>query len=257
MIPTIAANGLRPALAEGPATPVVLEGGILVSVTPDQRATLRGEAASIRDVVTEVCRQAGVELRGSAGPVHRYFGKLEDVSLDDAFRSLLREESYALGLRPGNATTPPRVLWLRVLGGEPVGPTTVTAAATAPSAAAAETPASAATDPGSAITVEPVPATPPPTPAIPFMLPTRLLFEAFNTVTPDQLDTGQREILANISTRPEQRNHFLATSTRDLAAMFRPYRDAAGTVRRLQSLASDREIQAKLDEVARALDPAR
>jgi hypothetical protein len=249
----------RLALADTPTTPTVLVGGMSVLVTEEQRVSLSGEAASIGDVVTEVCRQAGVELRGYAGPANRYFGTLQDVSLSDAFRSLLREQSYAVGLRAGDATTAPRIVWLRVLGGDPEGPTLLQAAL--PHMSAADDDAASTSAAGASPIVRSTPSsqTPdaPPQPAIPFIIPPQFLFEAFNTVDLDLLDEGQRKVLGAIADKPEIRRHFLATSAADLAAIFRPYRDAAGTVRRLQSLATDRDIQSKLDEVARTLDPSR
>ena len=109
-----------PAAAEEPSPePVVLEGGISVAVGNDQHATVLGEAQSVKALVEEICRQAHIDLRTYAAPDRRYVGKLDNVPLSEALRSILRSESYLLGFRADTNGGPARVTWMRVLGGQP------------------------------------------------------------------------------------------------------------------------------------------
>jgi hypothetical protein len=216
---------------------VVLDGGISVAIAGDQRATVVGETPSLKAVVQEICRQAGIELRAYGAPDRRYVGKLENVPLTDAFRSLLRTESYIVWMRSGTPDEPARVRWMRVLGPEPSTPTAAaTAAAFAPLQQA-------------------VPAAAPPAPPAPtgrFSLSTALLFQAFGTYDPARREQAQREIIERLA-QPEQLQRFLATDPKEMTTMFGRYRDYEQTIRRLMAMSGQAEVQAKLEQVLKEL----
>jgi hypothetical protein len=211
------------------ASPVVLEGGISVEVTPDQRATVLGDAVSLRAVVGEICRQAGIQLRAFAAPDRPYVGHLENVTISDAFRSMLRSESYFLGFRKEEPAGHTRITWIRVLGGQS-SPTAVSAPK-----AGAPTTTGGRLRPGFG--------------ANRFTISPALLFQAFGTLDPQRRDQARQEVIARIE-EPDQLTRFLATPPKDLARMFTRYKDAASGLRQLQSMAAERpEVQAKFDEI--------
>ena len=220
--------------AEEPALePVVLEGGISVAVGRDQRATILGQTQSLRMVVEEICRQARIELRTYAAADRGYAGKLENVPLTEALRSMLRSESYLLGFHAGTDGGPARITWMRVLGGQP-GANGATAIP-APVAAQFATP-------------QPSQAKVAPPPSERFALSTALLFQAFGTYDPVRRDQAQRELLDRIN-QPDEQRRFLTTDTKQLVTLFGRYRDSEQTIRRLKSMSESPEVQAKFDEV--------
>jgi hypothetical protein len=94
---------------------VVLDGGASVRVRDGEYVTVTGEATSLRALVAEICRQAGVDLRTYSAPDRRYTDRLEDEPLADAFRRILRSESYLVGLRPDASSDQTRMAWLQVV----------------------------------------------------------------------------------------------------------------------------------------------
>jgi len=213
--------------------PVVLEGGISVAVGTDQRATILGQTQSLRMVIEEICRQARIELRAYAAADRGYAGKLENVPLTEALRSMLRSESYLLGFHAGTDGGPARITWMRVLGGQP--------GANGATAIPAPLAAQFATPQPSQIKVAPPPSER-------FALSTALLFQAFGTYDPVRRDQAQRELLDRLN-QPDEQRRFLATDTKQLVTMFGRYRDSEQTIRRLKSMSGSPEVQAKFDEV--------
>lgn len=209
--------------------PVMLDGGISVAIGGDQRATIIGETPSLRAVVEEICRQASVDLRAYKAPDRRYVGKLENMPLADAFRSMLRTESYLVWVREYPRGTVSKVTGMRVLGTEPATPQRI------PVAASEFAPA----QPTSYVA---------PPPAARFSMSTALLFQAFGTFDPVRRDQAQREIIDRIS-EPEQLQRFLQTDVKLLASMFGRYRDSELTLGRLKSLSDNAEIQGKFQEI--------
>jgi hypothetical protein len=209
--------------------PVVLEGGLSVDITRDQHASIVGDSASLHAVIVEICRQAGIELRAYAAPDRRYVGRLENVPLADALRSMLKAESYLVGFRAGKSGRQ-YITWLRVLGGKD--------GAGAPPIAGA---------PFAQPRPAPV-AAPAPNAEQKFIVSSSLLFQAFGTFDPQRREQAQREILTRIGD-PEQLPRFLATDPKELAKMFGRYRGSADTLRRLQGMADRPEVQTKIAEI--------
>jgi hypothetical protein len=225
-------------LAAASLGPVVLDGGLTVEVTGDQRITVVGSNPSMRAVIQEVCRQAGVQLRTYDAPDRRAVGRLAGVELTDALRSLLRAESYLVGFR-SDARGRQRVTWLRVFGGveggSPVAPAVAAALAQpqpAPAQAGANAPAAAPEAPDGQG----------------FVVSASLLFQAFGTFDPQRRDQAQRELLTRMAS-PAEMSRFLSQPTGELAATFGRYRGSADTIRRMHSLADRPEVAAKLNEV--------
>jgi hypothetical protein len=222
----------EPLVPPGAGGAVVLEGGMSVEISAGQRVTIAGDSPSLRAVIEEVCRQAGIQLRTYAAPDRRCSAHLERVPVADALRSMLRTESYLVGFRAEQDSRQGRVTWLRVLGATGTGSTSIPRTASA--------------------APQPAPVAAPPGPASQFVISSSLLFQAFGTFDPKRREQAQQEILTRISD-PEQLSRFLATDPKELAKMFNRYRDSAVTLRRLQSLAERPEIQAKFDEILAAI----
>jgi hypothetical protein len=225
------AGAVAPELTEPPPGPgpVVLDGGLRVEVTGDQRATIIGDTPSLRAVVEETCRQAGIQLRTYAAADRRYVGRLEHVAVADALRSMLRSESYLLGVR-ADGSGREHVTWLRVLGAEG-------------SATKGQAPS------GAAIYGQPQPAAAASAPqSDKFVVSSSLMFQAFGTFDPQRREQAQRELLTRIGD-PEQLSKFLASDPKELAKQFGRYRGAADTLRRIHDMADRVEIQAKFQEI--------
>jgi hypothetical protein len=61
--------------------------------------TLSGSAASLRDVIQQLCAASGVELRQYDAQDRPFAGSYEGMPLSELLPRLLRSESYAAGLR--------------------------------------------------------------------------------------------------------------------------------------------------------------
>ena len=215
--------------------PVMVDGGVSVSITRDQRATIVGDAPSLRNIIVEICRQANIKLITYAAADHRFAGRLENVPLSDALRSMLRTESYLVGFRGDEQSTQPRITWLRVMGGmSPAEPGSLPPAVANQFGAQQPQPTSVGT------------VSPPPDQR--FSISSSLLFQAFGTFDPARRDMAQRELLERIGA-PDQLPRFLAMEPKELANMFGRYRDSAQTLRRLLSISENGEITQKLTEV--------
>jgi hypothetical protein len=208
--------------------PVTLDGGLRVEVTGDQRATIVGDTPSLHAVIEETCRQAGIQLRTYAAPDRRYVGHLDRVPVADALRSMLRSESYLVGVR-ADASGRERVTWLRVLGTEGSGTKPL---------------ASGAAQYGQSQPAVGVP----PSPGDKFAISSSLMFQAFGTFDPQRREQAQREMLTRIG-EPEQLSKFLASDPAELAKQFGRYRGAADTLRRMHDMADRVEVQAKFQEI--------
>jgi GDP-D-mannose dehydratase len=84
-------------------------------VLDDEYVTATGEANSVRSLIGEICRQAGIDLRTYTAPDRRYAGHLEGEPLADALRRILRSESYLVGVRLDAQSDEKRMTWLHVL----------------------------------------------------------------------------------------------------------------------------------------------
>ena len=85
-----------------------------IFVAEDQVVTLSGNAPSLRDVVQQLCAAAGVELRMYGAPDRPFAGNYQGLPLAEILPRLLRQESYAVGLRASAAE--PRIAWISVMG---------------------------------------------------------------------------------------------------------------------------------------------
>jgi hypothetical protein len=226
-------DGATPAESPAGTGPVVLEGGLSVEITAGQRATIVGNSTSLRAVITELCRQAGIDLRTYAAPDRRYVGRLENVALADALRSMLRAESYLVGFR-SDKRGGQQVTWLRVLGG--AEGSAVGAVAGAPFARPQPAPAAPVAPSAAAASGEK------------FVVSSSLLFQAFGTFDPQRRDQAQRELVTRI-TEPDQLARFLASDPKELAKMFGRYRGSSDTLRRIQGMSERAEVTAKIDEI--------
>jgi hypothetical protein len=207
--------------------PVVLDGGLRVEVTHDQHATIVGDTPSLRAVIEEICRQGDIQLRTFAAADRRYVGRLEHVPVADALRSMLKSESYLVGVR-ADGSGRERVTWLRVLGTEGTAAKGVVSGAAVPQPAAVSAPSAPQGDK--------------------FAISSSLMFQAFGTFDPQRREQAQRELLTRIG-EPEQFQKFLASDPKELAKQFGRYRGAADTLRRIHDMADRVEVQAKFQEI--------
>jgi hypothetical protein len=182
-------------------------------------------------VIATLCRQAGIELRSYAAADRPFTGRLAGVPLSEALRSMLRSESYLLGLRSDSSSGEPRITWLHVLG---------TAGSELRPNLASRAPAVSAAPPAQANEAAPA--------AAEFTIASSLLFRAFGTSDPDRRDEAQRDVLAQIQSAKEL-PVFLASDSKKLARVLMRYRGSIATVRRLQTMSDDAEVQEKLGEI--------
>jgi hypothetical protein len=203
---------------------------VSVEVGADQRTTVSGESPSLRAVIEEICHQAGVQLRTYAAADRKYVGHLENVPLSQALRSMLRTESYLVGVRSDKASPQERITWLRVLGGE------------------GGTPGAAGVSGAHFARAQPTPAAQPQGDNK-FMVSSSLLFQAFGTFDPQRREQAQREILSRIA-EPEQMSRFLSSDPKEMAKVMGRYRNSAQTIRQMQGMADRPDVQAKLEEIA-------
>jgi hypothetical protein len=104
-----------PALAMCFASGVVAQDSV-TSVSAEQSVTIEGEFPSLQGLITDLCFKARIKLLSYDVPSDRSVRvRLSGVPLAQALRSLLRQESYAVGMRK-RADGGPEIAWLRVLG---------------------------------------------------------------------------------------------------------------------------------------------
>jgi hypothetical protein len=88
----------------------------LIAVHDAQRVTITGHFDSLRGVVVELCRRAGVELRAYDAADRPLVAGYENIPLADALARLLRSEIYLAGVRADEHRGAGVVAWLRVSG---------------------------------------------------------------------------------------------------------------------------------------------
>jgi hypothetical protein len=213
---------------------VTLDGGVFVRVSRDQHATIAGTASSLKTLVEQICRLGGIDLRSYSAPDRPYAGNGRDVPIQDLLRSMLRSESYLVGIKVEQASRRTRLSWLRVIG----------AAAPGMAGAQAQTAQTvAAAKPDEA---------PPRAPMRRFALSPTLLYEAFGTMDASRREEGQREAISRLS-EPAQRVAFIESDANELANVIANYEHSAEGMRNMKAMTQLPDVAAKIEEVLAAL----
>jgi hypothetical protein len=187
-----------------------------VEVTDDARVTIVGRAPSLRAAVEEIAWRTGLRLVAYDAADREVSTRIEQRALEDALHTLLRGESYVLGVERG------RVAWLHVLGdGE--------------SGHARRSAGQAPAPPG-------------------FAVPPALTREAFGSDDPAARAAAFGAITEQVLHTPERRQAFLATDAGAIAETLRRYPHAAEMLRQTGAALADAELQAKLREVLGAIE---
>jgi hypothetical protein len=219
-----------------------IEGGMTVELSDDYRVTLLGEATSRAAVIATICEMAGIGLLEYSAGGGGYLGKLENVSIEEAFRRILRSENYVLGVRAGDAAGARRVTWIRVFGEE-------ADVARAMGTLVAPLLPSAPADESSVAGEPPTEAKP----GVPFSLPASVLMPAFSSANDEARRRAQKALLARLEATETTVQAFSAADISFLAEQIRRYRNPLNGLAELQALSRDPAVQAKLGEIFSAI----
>jgi hypothetical protein len=195
-----------------------------VAVTPEQSVTVVGVFPSLKSVIEDVCRRAGVELRAFEAADREVAVTYNGVPLTTALAGLLRDESYLVGVTAGESGRPARVAWIRVVGSG----------------------GSAPRQPG---TGEMPPASSRPVPTMGFEVPATFGDAEFSSEDPEQ----RARALHAIASRLIASKQVLSADPQVLAATLQQYPHARELVTQLRDEQQDPDIRARLDQVLASL----
>lgn len=223
--PLLIATTAMLVLASGTRGTIVAAAGNTVEVSQEQAVTVVGVFPSLRSVVAEVCRRGGVELRAFDARDREVTVSYHGVPLTTALEGLLREESYLVGVAGNEPGKPPRVAWLRVVGGSDAGTTEVI-------------------PPGDA-----GPDSSRPQPTMGFEVPATFGNAEFSSEDPEQRARALHSIASRLVTTKE----VMSADPRALAVALRDYPHARQLVTQLRDEQEDPDVRARLDQVLAAL----
>ena len=195
-----------------------------VEVTQEQLATVVGVFPSLKSVIDDLCRRAGVEVRAFEAEDRAVTVAYNRVPLTTALEGLLREESYLVGVTATEAGKPPRVAWIRVAGG------------------AAD--ATRQTPTGDSV-VSPTRAVP----TMGFEVPATFGDAEFTSEDPEQ----RARALHAIASRLIASKQVMSADPKALAVMLQQYPHARELVTQLRNEQEDPDIRARLDQVLASL----
>jgi len=221
VLATLALRIVSHAHAVGAAEP--LRDAAQIEVDAAQRVTVAGEFDSLKKLLDELCREADVELRSYDAddrPVRMEYHALPLVTV---LAGLLRQESYIVGVSPGEAGLGPHVVWLRVTGGPPGTP------------------------------VAPSDETPSPTPFA-FEVPSTFGEATFATEDPEQRARALEGIAKRLLASSNAGGGLLAAKPEVIANLLRDYPHAGALVRQLRDEQADPAIKSKLNAILSALE---
>jgi hypothetical protein len=195
-----------------------------VAVTPEQSVTVVGVFPSLKSVIEDVCRRAGVELRGFEAADREVSVTYNEVPLTTALAGLLRTESYLVGVTAGESGNPARVAWIRVVGSGDNAPRQATAG---------EVPRPSSR----------------PVPTMGFEVPATFGDAEFSSEDPEQ----RARALHAIASRLIASKQVMSADPQALAATLQQYPHARELVTQLRDEQQDPDIRARLDQVLAAL----
>ena len=119
--------------------------GLVIEVKEGQLVTMSGQAASLAQLVGDLCARTGTTLRGYEAGDRPIMVSYQDVPLRDVLQRMLRDETYMIGVRAGSnrkgGSSDIDVSWVHVTGSKS-GTAPANVVAVAPPAATAKVPAS-------------------------------------------------------------------------------------------------------------------
>lgn len=195
-----------------------------IDAAPGQSVTVVGVFPSLKSVIEEVCRDAGVELRAFDASDREVTVAYKGVPLTTALEGLLRQETYLVGVTAAEAGQPPRVAWLRVFGNGDNAPQQVPAT---------ETPAPPAVG----------------VPTMGFEVPATFGNAEFSSEDPEQ----RARALHSIASRLIASKQVMSADPQALAAMLQQYPHARELLTQLRNEQEDPELRARLDQVLASL----
>lgn len=188
-----------------------------VEVDADQTITVVGEFESLKALLEELCRSARVELRAYDADDRPVRVDYQRLPLGSALASLLRRESYIVGVSPTDLPGTTRVVWLRVTGGPPGVP------------------------------VDPAEETP--SAPLAFEVPSSFGATSFTSEDPDQRARALEAVAKRLLASDASLRGVFAADPSAIAAALRGYPHGAALVRQLRDEASDPATRSKLDAV--------
>lgn len=195
-----------------------------VEVTQEQSATVVGVFPSLKSVIDDLCRRAGVELRAFEAEDREVTVAYNRVPLTTVLEGLLREESYLVGVTATETGKPSRVAWLRVAGGA--------------ADATRQTPTSdSVTTPARGV------------PTMGFEVPATFGDAEFTSEDPEQ----RARALHAIASRLIASKQVMSADPKALAVMLQQYPHARELVTQLRNEQEDPDIRARLDQVLASL----
>jgi hypothetical protein len=191
--------------------------GTRVEVEADQTITVVGEFESLKGLLHEICRNARVELRAYDADDRPVKIEYQRMALGTALASLLRRESYIVGVSPTDVPAATRVVWLRVTGGPPGVP------------------------------VDPADETPPA--PLAFEVPSSFGSTSFTSEDPVQRARALEAVAKRLLASDERARGVLAADPTTVAAALRGYPHAGALIRQLRDETADPETRSKLDAI--------
>jgi len=209
--------------------------GLVIEVKEGQLVTMSGQAASLAQLVADLCAKTGTTLRGYEAGDRPIMVSYEDVPLRDVLQRMLRDETYMIGVRAGastkDASTDVEVSWVHVTGSKSgTAPAhVVTVPLAAPSAPPAKVPGSMAG----------------------FGVSGNVITQALGAQNADERRAATLQLAEHLEANPGELDNFLANdmgSTADELASFEFANEALRTISIRQK---DAVARAKIDAIVK------
>lgn len=195
-----------------------------IEVTQEQSVTVVGVFPSLKSVIDDLCRRAGVELRAFEAEDRAVTVAYNRVPFTAALEGMLREESYLVGVTATESGKPPRVAWVRVAG------SAADATRQTPAGESVTTPARAV-------------------PTMGFEVPATFGDAEFTSEDPEQ----RARALHAIASRLIASKQVMTADPKALAVMLQQYPHARELVTQLRNEQEDPDLRARLDQVLASL----
>lgn len=231
----LAAPWVAPWVAPGQVAAETTGSGLVIEVKEGQLVTMNGQAASLAQLVGDLCARTGTTLRGYEAGDRPIMVSYQDVPLRDVLQRMLRDETYMIGVRDGGSgkdgAPNMEVSWVHVTGSKSgTGPANVVTVATPPpTAPPAKVPGSMAG----------------------FGVAAKVITQALGAQNADERRAATRELAEHLEANPGELDNFLANDLPATADELAAFEFANEALRTISIRQKDAVARAKIDAIVK------
>jgi hypothetical protein len=231
----LVAPWVAPWAAPGQVAAETSGSGLVIEIKDGQLVTMSGQAASLAQLVGDLCAKTGTTLRGYEAGDRPIMVSYQDVPLRDVLQRMLRDETYMIGVRAGessrNGSSDLEVSWVHVTGSKSgTAPANVVAVPLpAPSAPPAKVPGSMAG----------------------FGVAGNVITQALGAQNADERRAATLQLAEHLEANPGELDNFLATDLGSTADELSAFEFANEALRTISIRQKDAVARAKIDAIVK------